>query len=733
MARSQRPGGAALLIAAALSVAHIPVAACGAFAESRAREAVRDSALAESPAREAIEDGAFAESSERAAAARDSASILVIAPIEVTAPRPIEDPELRLRPGFARAYDLTGARDRVRVVSEVLSGAVGVHVRQFGGIGSFSTVSVRGSSAGQVAVYLDGVPLNSPEYGIVNLGDFPTQALERIEVYRGGAPITFESPGGGVINLVSRKLDGSWADISVGHGTFATRHADAGGGWRRGNSAALLVGQYLGSRGDFPYLDDNATAFNADDDSVRERANNDLESVALTGRAEQRLGRVTLDLTLDHFSKSQGMPGTGANPALDAQLRSDREIANLRARWSGRGAAGAAESPLAPSARIFGVRQRDRFADRDGELTGLRQDNDDKTTRVGAQIEGGVRLPLAQTLLFVSEARRERYNPSINLPEPRELPESERRVALVGIEDRFAPFGERVDFVANLRRQYTDDEFPGGPPYPGALPVPPTSRAIYHSSWTAGARVNLTNALAVKASVARLPRMPTLEELFGNRAGIYGNPRVVPERVATHDVGVVWSRAPQSRASAFDPTWIDGQISAYRSDATDLIVFIQNSQRSSVAQNISAARLSGIELSVRAEWAGGLAVDLAGTRQWTRDEGDIAYWRGKELPGRPRDEASLRLSMARPSWRASYDLHYLSANALDRYNQNIVPARALHDASLGVMPWSAGAELYGEIRNITDQHAQDFAGYPLPGRTLYVGARFRHLPKETDR
>lgn len=704
MPRSQRPRGAALVLAAALSIARALLAVGG--------------ALAESPARDAAED---------------SASILVIAPIEVTAPRPIDDPELRLRPGFARAYDLTAARGRVRMVSDVLSGAVGVHVRQFGGIGSFSTVSVRGSSAGQVAVYLDGVPLNSPEYGIVNLANFPTQALDRIEVYRGGAPIAFESPGGGVINLVSRRLDGRWADLSVGHGTFATRYADAGGGWRRGSSAALLVAQYLGSRGDFSYLDDNATAFNAADDSVHKRTNNDLESIALTGRAEQGLGPVTLDLTLDHLAKRQGTPGTGANPALTAELRTDREIANLRARWSGRSAPAAPEDPLAPSMRLYGVQQRDRFADPDGELTGVRQDNDDKTTRAGAQIEGGARLPLAQTLLFVGEARRERYSPSINLPQPRKLPESERRVALAGLEDRFAPFGGRVDLVANLRRHVTEDEFPGGPPYPGALPVPPTSRTIYQSSWTAGARVNLTSTLAVKASTASLARMPTLEELFGNRAGIYGNPRVVPEQVATHDAGLVWSRAPRAPSSALDPIWIDGQISAYRSDATDLIVFIQNSQRSSVAQNIAAARLSGLELSVRAEWAGGLAADLAATRQWTRDEGDVAYWRGKELPGRPRDEASLRLSMARSLWRASYDLHYLSANALDRYNQNIVPARALHDAALGVMPWGAGAELYGEIHNITDRHAQDFAGYPLPGRTLYVGARFRHIAKETDR
>src|SRR5262245_23126458 len=74
------------------------------------------------------------------------------------------DPALRETAGFARAYDVAPLYGRLRTTADLLAGGVGVHVRQFGGLGAFSAVSIRGSAASQVAFYLDGVPLNQAQY-----------------------------------------------------------------------------------------------------------------------------------------------------------------------------------------------------------------------------------------------------------------------------------------------------------------------------------------------------------------------------------------------------------------------------------------------------------------------------------------------------------------------------------------------------------------------------------------
>src|SRR6266508_4655886 len=67
-----------------------------------------------------------------------------------------------------RAEDFAG---RVTSVPELLRDLVGVQVRGLGG--EYATVSIRGSTAEQVVVYLDGVPLNRALGGGVNLADLP--------------------------------------------------------------------------------------------------------------------------------------------------------------------------------------------------------------------------------------------------------------------------------------------------------------------------------------------------------------------------------------------------------------------------------------------------------------------------------------------------------------------------------------------------------------------------------
>ena len=57
-----------------------------------------------------------------------------------------------------------------------------------------------------MSIYLDGIPLTQAQYGVVSLSDLPLQSLDRIEVYRGSAPISFHNPGAGVVHMVTREI-----------------------------------------------------------------------------------------------------------------------------------------------------------------------------------------------------------------------------------------------------------------------------------------------------------------------------------------------------------------------------------------------------------------------------------------------------------------------------------------------------------------------------------------------
>src|SRR6266487_2610123 len=152
--------------------------------------------------------------------------------------------------------------DRERALTEVLGEAAGVHVDQYGGLGAFSTVSLRGAAAGQVTIYLDGVPLTSAAHGEVNLADLPITAVERVEIYRGLAPLALgAATPGGAVNLVTTPVAGTPGvrELRVARGSFGTWEARGTAGARRGALAAMLHAGYQGSAGDFRYFDDNGT------------------------------------------------------------------------------------------------------------------------------------------------------------------------------------------------------------------------------------------------------------------------------------------------------------------------------------------------------------------------------------------------------------------------------------------------------------------------------------------
>ena len=117
---------------------------------------------------------------------------------------------------FATVVDTRAAPTGVETLSDALAETVGVQVRRFGGLGDFTTVSVRGFSPRQVQVYLDGVPLSRADNETVDLSDLHLDAVERVEVYRGTTPLRFAQAGpGGVVNVVTRRPSAS-RDASSG-------------------------------------------------------------------------------------------------------------------------------------------------------------------------------------------------------------------------------------------------------------------------------------------------------------------------------------------------------------------------------------------------------------------------------------------------------------------------------------------------------------------------------------
>jgi outer membrane receptor protein involved in Fe transport len=266
-------------------------------------------------------------------------TVYVIPDIVIEAPRLEPDYKVTNRPGFVAVLDVSERRNRVDDLPAVLSKMVGVRVKQYGGLGSFATVSIRGSASNQVDLFLDGIPLGDAYLGVANIGDLPIDGIARVEVFRGFTPPHLGSSAmGGAVNLVTYDND-KWArgglvshvELHTSYGSFETGR-QALSLWSGAGPVRLFVhGGLIESQGNFTYLHDNGTPHNLDDDIERARTNNDFTSLNVLGRLLVKLP-VMGDVSLTHnaFEREKGVPGLGSLIADNARTERTRYLTYLQ-------------------------------------------------------------------------------------------------------------------------------------------------------------------------------------------------------------------------------------------------------------------------------------------------------------------------------------------------------------------------------------------------------------------
>ncbi len=160
--------------------------------------------------------------------------------------------------GFAVAViETKEASLRNLTTNELLDRAVGVRVRQNGGIGSRVEYNLNGMSGSAVGIFLDGIEIST--YGSsFNLNNIPPAMIERIEVYKGVLPSHLTGDYvGGAINVVLKK-DASQNNITaaVSYGSFNTFQSDISGIYR-----SKQTGFTARASGFYTYTDNSYTTW----------------------------------------------------------------------------------------------------------------------------------------------------------------------------------------------------------------------------------------------------------------------------------------------------------------------------------------------------------------------------------------------------------------------------------------------------------------------------------------
>jgi len=651
--------------------------------------------------------------------------------IEVRA-APEAETTVRDESAFATVVPIADQPAEVQTLTDVLDEAVGVQVRRYGGLGDFATVSIRGSTPGQVGVFFDGVALTRARSETVNLADLPLDQLGRVEVYRGVSPLALSSSSlAGAINLVSKAPDATPRfSLLAGGGSFGTRKVSTAGSAARGRLAGFLSATYLGSEGDFEFEDDNGTLQNRDDDETTKRRNNAFDSGEVLGKLRYALadgGGAVTGLT-ELFVNRQGVPGIGAFQSDDASLRDLRTLSYLRYEQPRLVTLGPAAVDLSSTGSF--VYERERYRDVEGEI-GLGNVATDNRTYTGAFDNLAATRLGRHALEGRLDVSGQVFAPKDTLADDANGPNQSRVRVGIAAGDTMGFFDDRFLVQPTLRWEHLADDFTGVSETGGQIAR--ESRSKNRSLWNPrlGLRADMLDDVALKANVGRAERAPNFTELFGNRGAILGNPDLDPERGVNADFGVV---ATRSRLGPLANMRLEAV--GFVSVVDDLIVLVQNSQRTSIYRNVERARTVGTELAAGTDLFEHLRIGLNYTYQDARDESGIPARDGNQLPGRPKHDLYHRSEYRRDEGRLFYELSFIAENFLDQANFLVVNDRAIHTLGIEGDVAAIGRRLDSatlarvplvatfEVRNFTDNRVEDVAGYPLPGRALFATVRW---------
>ena len=655
-----------------------------------------------------------ASDSTRAVAPRDS--VVMLPEVRVDRPRLLSDARRRLPTAFTTELRTGTSGRAVETLSEVLSEAAGVHVDQYGGLGAFSTVSLRGAAAGQVTVYLDGVPLTSAAHGEVNLADLPITAVERIEVYRGLAPLALGvATPGGAINLVTVSAAGrsGLRELRGARGSFGTWEARGTAGARHGTLSALVHAGYQGSDGDFRFHDDNGTPFTIADDSMSVRLNNRFDAAtAIATLAWAPRPGLTLLAREDLFRKDQGVPGIGAVAARNARLGLLRSLSHLDLSWAG------ARAWPTLHARASLDDERTRSRDTKGELGSGRHDTNDRLSSGELSLGLDWTAPGSWLALETGGMLREEHADLRDDADGQADPPRSRRLTRGAmLAARLRPLGERLTLHAARRWDRIEDRL-NSLGIAGRINRTEIAREL--DAPQLGARLTGPAGLEARANWTRASRAPTFDELFGRAGSIVGSPTLKPERAENWDAGFAWARGFGARTHG------SAEWAHFESRAEDLVIY-ERAFQFVRPRNVARAFTHGEELSLTLA-AGPLSAAGSFTWQSAIDRSPIPFWNGKRLALRPGRQAFGRLAWHGRRVELGATLQYMSDNFLNPANRERVASRTMAGASIAVMPLGPDFALTVEGKNLGDNRIADVGGYPLPGRSVFVSCGIRGAP-----
>ena len=552
-------------------------------------------------------------------------------------------------------------------VEEVIKGTVGIDVVSNGGLGTNTSIFMRGADAKNVLVLVDGVPFNDPSdaNGAANIANLTVDSVERIEIVRGPVSVLYGSHAtAGIINIIM-KQGKSKPEFTVG------AEGGAYGTWKAYGSATGKIDAFRYSV--------NLARLKSDGFSIVDQRNPLILYPASTADNDG-YSNTTLSTNLGYqFSKNVDLSSvlryTDASVDLDGTYKytDSKEL-------SGRVALRVKTDPVT-STFYYNYSDKDRKYYQNNSVLA--------TTYKGYVNEFGWQGDLTLASNNIITAGLNYQNERIDIWTPAVV-DTDVDLKSVFVQEQWHIEG--IDLVAGLR--HDDHDLFGG-----------------KTTWRIAPSYKFEDT-TLKCSYGTGFRAPTLYELYGS----YGNYQLKPETSKGWDAGIEQKLSANFKLGA----------TYFRTDYTDLISWVLTDPMTYDGQYFQVpgvTKTCGVESFI--EWKPASSAFLTLSHTYTEIDAISAVSEAR----RPRNKIGLLASWkvipkltlnTKMDWVGmrkevyAYDLNGNPVTSLDSYFLANV------SASYKLNPH---VELYGRIDNVLDTWYEEAWAYATPGRSAYAGIK----------
>ncbi len=563
-------------------------------------------------------------------------------------------------------------------VADAVQGMPGVFVRNYGGLGGLKTVSIRGATASQTAVVLDGIRLNAVSNGLVDLGQVPLALLEQVAVERGshGARWGAHAVGGTVLLSLRQYAPGVRAQAAIG--AFGERSASVDIPAKIANHTMSILADVQYSQGNYPFtLEEFGSVRRA------ERTNSDalMANAALLWQATSTA--LCSRVALLARSSQRGAPGAVLQGVIEnaAARLDDSEVLVLGLLTSN-----AAPWTLRVAGRWFQQHYRDSLA----RYRGPAGADDRFTAYDGALVLEPPRFTHTNwyvapfTELYVNTLRGNLYRSGAG--------SYAQRIQLgVAVEAGTTIITDTTSMLAIESTLRTDAYSDVADAFSGTV----------QARWM---RAQLP--IALRMSIGTSYRPPSFNELYYQN---FGSTSLRPERGYALSGGIV-----------ADLGMLDLEADGFVLWVRDQIIAVPRSAITWSVQNAGRVFSRGVEVLARYDdrvWR----LQLSGTIQRTTYDDPTTFTYGKQVIYTPLIIGMLQIE--RRFWQEA--TAFVQVNHLGtRYSQtDNAPTSALHsvttvDVSVRktLLDGEMRVQASGDVLNLFDAEYAIIRNYPMPGR-----------------